>query len=44
MSALVTLRQAAASVPDGALVTFGGFQLNRAPMALVFELLRQRRA
>ena len=43
MSAVVTLRQAAASVPDGALVTFGGFQLNRAPMALVFELLRQRR-
>ncbi len=43
MSALLTLRQAAASVPDGALLTFGGFQLNRAPMALVFELLRQGR-
>jgi len=43
VSALVTLKQAAASIPDGALLTFGGFQLNRAPMALVFELLRQRR-
>jgi glutaconate CoA-transferase, subunit A len=43
VSALLTLRQAVASIPDGAVVTFGGFQLNRSPMALVFELLRQGR-
>src|SRR5213593_3199965 len=43
MGAVTTLRQAVASIPDGALLTFGGFQLNRAPMALVFELIRQRR-
>lgn len=43
MSGPVSLAQAAALVPDGALVTLGGFQLNRAPMALVFELLRQGR-
>ena len=40
---VTTLREAAASIPDGALVTLGGFQLNRAPMALVFELIRQGR-
>ncbi len=43
MSALATLQEAAASIPDGALLTFGGFDLNRAPMALVMELIRQRR-
>ena len=39
----VDLAAAAASVPDGALVAPGGFMLGRAPMALVFELVRQRR-
>jgi glutaconate CoA-transferase subunit A len=39
----VDLETAAASVPDGALVAPGGFMLGRAPMALVFELVRQRR-
>ncbi|MFQ5878303.1 MAG: CoA transferase subunit A, partial [Acidobacteriota bacterium] len=43
MSVVRTLRDAAAVVPDGALVTFGGFQLNRAPMALLRELVRQGR-
>jgi len=43
MSVVTTLREAVASIPDGALLTFGGFQLNRAPMALVFELIRQGR-
>ncbi len=38
-----TLDEAAASVPDGAVVAPGGFMLGRAPMALVFELIRQRR-
>jgi glutaconate CoA-transferase subunit A len=40
---LTTIEKAVASIPDGALLTFGGFQLNRAPMALVFELVRQGR-
>ncbi len=40
---LTTIQEAAASVPDGALVTFGGFDLNRAPMALAMELVRQGR-
>ena len=43
MSAVTTLRQAVATIHDGALLTLGGFQLNRAPMALVHELLRQGR-
>ncbi|MBI1950540.1 MAG: hypothetical protein HYS34_04170 [Acidobacteria bacterium] len=43
MSSVTTLKDAAGTIPDGALVTFGGFQLNRAPMALVFELIRQGR-
>jgi glutaconate CoA-transferase, subunit A len=33
----------ASRVPDGALVAPGGFMLGRAPMALVFELIRQGR-
>ena len=43
MSAWTTLEAAAASIPDGALLSFGGFQLNRAPMALVMEIVRQRK-
>jgi acyl CoA:acetate/3-ketoacid CoA transferase alpha subunit/acyl CoA:acetate/3-ketoacid CoA transferase beta subunit len=39
----VTLGAAAAAVPEGALVTLGGFQLNRAPVALLHELIRRRR-
>lgn len=39
----VELAAAAASVPDGALVAPGGFMLGRAPMALIFELVRQER-
>jgi glutaconate CoA-transferase subunit A len=39
----VDLAAAAASVPDGAMVAPGGFMLGRAPMALIFELVRQRR-
>ena len=37
------LRDLVAVVPDGALLTFSGFQLNRAPMAMVHELVRQGR-
>jgi acyl CoA:acetate/3-ketoacid CoA transferase alpha subunit/acyl CoA:acetate/3-ketoacid CoA transferase beta subunit len=40
---VATLREAVARIPDGALLTFGGFDLNRAPMALVLEIIRQRR-
>lgn len=39
----VDLATAAASVPDGASVAPGGFMLGRAPMALVFELVRQQK-
>jgi hypothetical protein len=39
----VDLAAAAAAVPDGASVAPGGFMLGRAPMALVFELVRQGR-
>ncbi len=38
-----TLPDLAASIGDGALVAPGGFMLGRAPMALVFELIRQGR-
>jgi glutaconate CoA-transferase subunit A len=37
------LSELAAHVPDAALVAPGGFMLGRAPMALVFELIRQGR-
>jgi glutaconate CoA-transferase subunit A len=39
----VDLAEAAASVADGSSVAPGGFMLGRAPMALVFELVRQGR-
>jgi glutaconate CoA-transferase subunit A len=39
----VDLAAAAATVEDGATVAPGGFMLGRAPMALVFELVRQER-
>lgn len=39
----VDLAEAASSIPDGASIAPGGFMLGRAPMALVFELVRQRR-
>ena len=38
-----TLEEAVASIPDGASIAPGGFMLGRAPMALVFELVRQDR-
>jgi glutaconate CoA-transferase subunit A len=39
----VDLGEAVASIPDGAMIAPGGFMLGRAPMALVFELVRQQR-
>jgi glutaconate CoA-transferase, subunit A len=38
-----SLAELAGRVPDGALIAPGGFMLGRAPMALVFELIRQGR-
>lgn len=38
-----TLAQAVSTIPDGAVIAPGGFMLGRAPMALVFELIRQQR-
>jgi glutaconate CoA-transferase subunit A len=39
-----TLHDAVETIPDGASVAPGGFMLGRAPMALVFELVRQSRS
>jgi len=39
-----TLKEAVETIPDGASVAPGGFMLGRAPMALVFELVRQGRS
>jgi glutaconate CoA-transferase, subunit A len=37
---LVDLRDAAALVPDGATMSFGGFTTQRHPMAFIYELIR----
>ena len=37
----VNLREAVAPIPDGALLSFGGFDLQRPPLALASELVRQ---
>lgn len=42
-SKLTTLREAVARIPDGASITLGGSLLRRQPMALVHELVRQRK-
>ena len=36
-----TLSKAASKITDGSLVTFSGMELNRAPMALIYEIARQ---
>ena len=43
MNKLTTLEQAVSLIGDGACVGLGGNTLNRAPMAAVFELVRQGR-
>jgi glutaconate CoA-transferase, subunit A len=43
LSKLATLAAAAALIPDGATVAFGGSLLHRAPSALTRELARQQR-
>jgi len=40
---LIDLAEAAALVPDGASLSFGGFTTQRHPMAFVYELIRLRR-
>ncbi len=40
---LMNLAQAAALVPDGATLSFGGFTTQRHPMAFIYELIRLRR-
>lgn len=42
-SKLISLEEAAARVPDGARVAFGGFAVYQKPMAFVRELIRQGR-
>ena len=43
MEKLIGLAEAAALVPDGASLSFGGFTTQRHPMAFVYELIRLRR-
>lgn len=43
MTQVASLREAVAAIPSGGTLVFGGFQLNRAPMALVRELIRQKK-
>jgi glutaconate CoA-transferase subunit A len=40
---LVGLAEAAALVPDGASISFGGFTTQRHPMAFIYELIRLKR-
>ena len=43
MNKLTTLEQAVSLIGDGACVGLGGNTLNRAPMAAVFEMVRQKK-
>ena len=43
MDKLIGLTEAAALVPDGASLSFGGFTTQRHPMAFVYELIRLKR-
>jgi glutaconate CoA-transferase subunit A len=43
MSKVIALAEMAARIPAGAKISCGGFQLNRPPLALVRELIRQGR-
>jgi glutaconate CoA-transferase subunit A len=40
---IITLAEAAALVPDGVTISFGGFTTQRHPMAFVYELIRLKR-
>lgn len=39
---IISIEEAISTIPGGACLTLGGFDIVRAPMALVFELIRQR--
>ena len=43
MDKIIELAEAAALVPDGASLSFGGFTTQRHPMAFIYELLRLKR-
>ena len=43
MNKIIGLAEAAAMVPDGATISFGGFTTQRHPMAFVYELIRLKR-
>ncbi len=43
MTRWASLEEAAAAVPEGAWIAPGGFMLGRAPMALIFAIIRARR-
>ena len=43
MNKLCSIREAVASVPDGAMIALGGNTLNRAPMEAVLEIVRQEK-
>jgi glutaconate CoA-transferase subunit A len=43
MSKLISLQEVIAAIPDEAVIGLGGNTLNRAPMAAVFELARQKK-
>ena len=38
-----TLQEAAGMIPDGAHIAFGGFTVQRHPMAFIYELIRQKK-
>jgi len=40
---IIGLEEAAALVPDGATISFGGFTTQRHPMAFIYELIRLKR-
>jgi glutaconate CoA-transferase subunit A len=40
---IIALAEAAALIPDGATLSFGGFTTQRHPMAFIYELIRLRR-
>jgi glutaconate CoA-transferase subunit A len=42
-SKLINLSEAAALIPDGATISFGGFTTQRHPMAFIYELIRLKR-
>ncbi len=42
-SKLISLKEAAALIPNGASISFGGFTSQRHPMALIYALIRLRR-